>query len=163
MWLYIGVIIYIKLIADTTVYDTTYSENVEKTQLSTRKTFSEKTSDTFSWPYTVLYITSSFIGILTILCSVYVSIYSYKHCVRQVNVTGKDIEHMSSTRYSSLGVNIHLQNEHSRDTTYLEPVSSYVSHYSQIIDPIEKDVPSCYVNNKGMWDQTATKWGLLRL
>lgn len=38
-----------------------------------------------------------------------------------------------------MGGNIHHQNENSGDTAYLEPVSSYMSHYNQIIEPYEKD------------------------
>ena len=120
-----------------TVDDTTDSQNVETTLISIS---SEKTSETINWPYTVLYITSSFIGILTILCCAFVSIYFYKHCRTAVNVTGKKgAEHIPSAHYSSLGGNIHHQNENSGDTAYLEPISSYMSHYNQIIDPNEKD------------------------
>lgn len=134
------VIITIKLVVDTTFYDATYLQNFETTKLSTKGTSSEKSLDTFSWPYTVLYMTSSFIGILAILCCLFVSIYFYKHCVRQINVTGvKENEHSPSAHYSTLGGIINHQNEHPGHTTYLEPVSSYVSHYNQIIDPIEKD------------------------
>lgn len=119
-----------------TVDDRTDSQNVETTLISIS---SEKTSETLNWPYTVLYITSSFIGILTILCCAFVSIYFYKHCRRAVNVTGKiGADHIPSAHYSSLGGNIH-QNENSGDTAYLEPISSYMSHYNQIIDPNEKD------------------------
>ena len=103
--------------------------------------------------HTILYIVIAFIGIIIILCGLFVGTYFFKHCVRQVVLTeriGKSDIPITKAGYSSLSVNIHPQCEQPRDPTYLEPVSSHDTHYNEIVENNE-------INELSIEEKSATK------
>lgn len=125
-------------LADTTSINTTSLQNskpvslAETTPISTKNTNFDKPFVTPYLPYTVIYAVIVFVGILVILCGMFVGIYFYKHCMKQIIIENKRDADKTSDEYSSLGVDSHHQTQHSRDLIYLEPVSGNNGYYDEI-------------------------------
>lgn len=85
---------------------------------------------------TLLYILIVLVGIFVIICGIFVGTYFYNHCIIQTYLTqSKTTDQLSNQReeYNSLEMNVHEESIHSRDQTYLEPVSDAKPHYEEII------------------------------
>lgn len=87
-------------------------------------------------PTTILYILTILVGIFIIICGIFVGTYLYKHCFTESYSTeSKKVDQISNQRekYNSLELNVHDESIHTRDQTYLEPVSDAKPHYEEII------------------------------
>lgn len=87
-------------------------------------------------PPTLLYILIVLVGVFIIICGIFVGIYSHKHCNTQsYSIKSRKVDQISNEReeYNSLELNVHEESIHSRDPTYLEPVSDAKSDYEEII------------------------------
>lgn len=128
-------------------------ENIGTTLRSSRSTPSENSVVIPSFSQTILYIVIAFIGIIIILCGLFVGTYFHKHCIRQVVFTeriGKSDIPSAKAGYSSLSVDIHPQCDQPRDPTYLEPVSNHDTHYNEINENDE-------INESCIEEKSATK------
>lgn len=86
------------------------------------------------------------VGIFIIICGIFVGIYSHKHCNTQsYSIKSRKIDQISNEReeYNSLELNVHEESIHSRDPTYLEPVSNAKPHYEEIISLNETTEQIC--------------------
>lgn len=76
------------------------------------------------------------VGIFIIICGIFVGTYSYKHCnTHSYSTKNIKVDQISNQReeYNSLELNVGEDSIHSRDQTYLEPVSDAKPHYEEII------------------------------
>lgn len=87
-------------------------------------------------PSTLLYILIVLVGIFIIICGIFVGTYSYKQCnANSYSTKNIKVDQISNQReeYNSLELNVGEDSIHSRDETYLEPVSDAKAHYEEVI------------------------------
>lgn len=104
-------------------------------------------------PSTLLYILIVLVGVLIIICGIFVGIYSHKHCnTHFYSIKSRKIDQISNEReeYNSLELNVHEESIHSRDPTYLEPVSYAKPHYEEIISLNETTEQKCQTISEKM-------------
>lgn len=97
-------------------------------------------------PSTLLYILIVLVGVFIIICGLFVGTYFYKHCYTQSYSTkSRKVDQICNEReeYNSLELKIHEESIHSRDQTYLEPVSDAKPHYEEIISLNEATEQIC--------------------
>lgn len=126
--------------------DYTDDRGKRTTQLLPKNGSSGKSLAFHILPSTLLYILIVLVGVFIIICGVFVGIYSHKHCNTQSYSTkSRKVDQISNEReeYNSLELNVHEESIHSRDPTYLEPVSDAKPHYEEIISLNETTEQIC--------------------
>ena len=120
--------------------------HVETTPLFTKIIFAYKPSETPDLQYTIMFTAIAFVGIIVILCGLFVGIYFYKHCMKRVVIIERKGGNSASDGYSSLDANNQHQMQHLRETTYLEPVTAPDGHYDEIKEQDELSQKSSAIN-----------------
>lgn len=126
--------------------DYTYDRGKRTTPLLPKNGSSGTSLAFHIFPSTLLYILIVLVGVLIIICGIFVGIYSHKHCNTQsYSIKSRKIDQISNEReeYNSLELNVHEESIHSRDPTYLEPVSDAKPHYEEIISLNETTEQIC--------------------
>lgn len=116
--------------------DYTYNRNKGTTPLLPKNGSSGTPLAFHNLPSTLLYILIVLVGIFIIICGIFVGTYSYKHCNAHSYATKNiKVNQISNQReeYNSLELNVGEDSIHSRDQTYLEPVSDAKAHYEEVI------------------------------
>lgn len=147
-----NLIVLLLFLGETSVWSTIslldYTDDRGKrtTQLLPKNGSSGKSLAFHILPSTLLYILIVLVGVFIIICGVFVGIYSHKHCNTQSYSTkSRKVDQISNEReeYNSLELNVHEESIHSRDPTYLEPVSDAKPHYEEIISLNETTEQIC--------------------
>ena len=118
----------------------------------TKNNYSEKPPITPNLLLTIMYIAIAFVGIIVILCCLFVGIYFYKHCMKKVVVVERKDHDSAPGGYSILGVESQRQVEHLRELTYLEPVSGHNVHYNEIKE--QDEIRESFDNNLSAPNET---------
>lgn len=116
--------------------DNTYDRSKGTTPLLTKDGTPGTPLAFHNLPSTLLYILIVLVGIFIIICGIFVGTYSYKHCnTHSYSTKTMKVDQSSNQReeYNRLELNVREDSIHSRDQTYLEPVSDAKPHYAEII------------------------------
>lgn len=132
----------------STIYlrDYTYDGSKGTTPLLTKNGSSGTPPALHNLPSTLLFILVLLVGVFIIICGIFVGTYFYKHCnMRTYSNKSRKVDQISNQReeYNSLEYNVHEGSIHSRDQTYLEPVSDARQHYEEIISLNETTEQIC--------------------
>lgn len=126
--------------------DYQYDGSKGTTPLLTKSGPPRTPSEFHNLPSTLLFILVVLVGVFIIICGLFVGAYFYKHCnTRTYSNKSRRVDPISNQRevYNSLEMNVHEQSIHSRDQTYLEPVSDAKKHYEEILSLNETTEQIC--------------------